>query len=246
MDFILQNAVDIGFIVILVITVAANARKGFVRTVLTLAALVLAFGFAEKAAEPVASWSYDAFVNKRVCEVIDENAAAFKTGQTTQQIVNEVVGLMPEYLNDKLTNQNIDLDKLQNQMDSVGDISGFSSQQISDSLVKPAAMILLKIICTLLCFVVFMLPLRLAIHFICKVVRLPVLRSADKALGGVLGFVKGIMFVYLLAMLFGLVGQVTAQPDVKQAIERSKIVTACQQTDFSGRFAELFDKNSTE
>ncbi|HBL41190.1 MAG TPA: hypothetical protein DDY98_06330 [Ruminococcaceae bacterium] len=246
MDFLMEYGVDIGLVAVLIVAIFANARKGFVRAVLTLAAVVLAFGFAQKAAEPVASWSYDTFFNKAVCEKITEKAADFSTGKTTRQIVNEVSLLMPQYLGDVMEDMGADLSAPSNPTEASDDANSIPAQQISDSIVKPAAMVLLKMVCTLLCFAMIMALFRVLIHFACKVVKLPVLRTADRALGGVLGLIKGIIIVYLLSMLCGLVAQVTVQPQVKQAIEQSKIVSACQQMDFSGNFAELFDKNSTE
>ena len=36
------------------------------------------------------------------------------------------------------------------------------------------------------------------------------------------------MLIYLLAMLFSLIGQVTEKPEIKQAVDRSVIIATCQ------------------
>ena len=223
----IQYGTDAALIAVVAAETLIHAKRGFVRTALTLLAAVIAFGVSLKAAEPLASWSYDAFLDKTVCERIEEHSAGFAAADTTKEIIDEVSRIIPDYLHPQLEKINIDLDSVSDQIDSAGKQSDQTARQISQRIIKPAAMLLLKSICLIVCYIVLSALFRLLIHAVCKAAKLPVLHTANKALGGVLGFLKGLLIVYLLALLCGLVGQITSKPEVKQAIDQSKIIAVC-------------------
>ena len=238
MDFAIQYGLDIALLAVLVFKVIWHAQKGFVHTVLTLLAVILSFGLALAAAEPVASWSYDLLLDQTVCETIDKHAKDFNDAHDVQEIVDEVAETIPAYLGQLFEKIDIDLNEVSRQIGSANVKTVPTSQQLSQQVVKPAAMVVLKTIVTILLYILIMAVFRLIIRLICKATKLPVLHTADKTLGGVLGFLQGFVLVYLVAMLCGLVGQVTSKPEAKQVIDHSKIVTICQQITFSGDAAD--------
>lgn len=242
MDLAVQYGADAALIAVLVFETVWHARKGFVRTILALFAAIIAFGVALKVAEPLASWSYDAILNPIVCEKLDEHAEEFADAQTAKEVAVEVADSIPHFLGTLLQKIDVDPNEVSSQIGSSDSEEPITSEQLSNDLVKPVAMIALKTVCVLICFAVFMGVFHAIIAVIDHVTKLPVLRTANRWLGGALGFLKGLVIVYLLAMLLGLIGQITEKPQVKQVVEHSRIVTTCQQIDFN----HLLDQNKTE
>lgn len=242
MDLAVQYGADAALLAVLAVETLHHARKGFVRTVLTLIAALVAFGLAQKFAEPLASWSYDAILNPIVCEKLDEHAAELDDAQTAAEVVAEVAESVPHFLGALLQTIDAEPNEVSRQIASADSEEPMTSEQLSNDLVKPVAMIALKTVCVLICFAVFMGVFHAIIAVIDHVTKLPVLRTANRWLGGALGFLKGLVIVYLLAMLLGLIGQITEKPQVKQIVEHSRIVTTCQQIDFN----HLLDQNKTE
>lgn len=226
MDFAIQYGTDLALLAVIAFQTLLNAKRGFMRSVLTLLATLLAFGFALKAAGPAASRFYDLFLDRVVCEKIEEHAADFAAADTTIEIIDEAQRIIPNYLDPILEKANVDLNDVSDRIGS-GSKNALTPQQISAKVIKPAAMVLLKPAFTLLCFGLLMAVMRLLIGAVCKVVKLPVLHSADKALGAALGLLKGLLIVYLLAIFCSLLAQVSGKPQIKQAVDQSKIIPIC-------------------
>ncbi len=238
MDFAMRYGLDILLIAVLAFDVIWHVKKGFVRTLLTLLAAIAAFCLAMKAAEPVATWCYDAFLDPMICEKVDEHISDFDDAHSAKEVVNEVARVIPEQLSTILKRINADPNDAVDQIGSVKDGGALTPQQISQKIVKPVAMVVLKIIATLLCYGVLMALFHVLIHLLCSVTKLPVLHSADKLLGGALGFLKGLVLVYLITLLCSLIAQVTTKPEMKQFMEQSSIIPVFQQIDFNGSHAE--------
>ena len=90
MDFILTVAVDLLFLIIVAISVISAMHKGFLRIVLSLVALVIAFAVASLANEPAAEWCYDSFVAdaviEKVYEVIPEGIDNIESTENKKEI----------------------------------------------------------------------------------------------------------------------------------------------------------------
>ncbi len=223
----IQYGIDLALLAVIAAETLLNAKRGFVRSVLTLLATLLAFGVALKAGEPAASWSYDTLLDRMVCEKVEAHVKDFAEADTTIEIINETERIIPDYLNPILEKINVDLNEVSDRIDESSK-SALTPQQISGKIIKPAAMVLLKPLCTLLCFGLLIVVLRLLISSACKAAKLPVLNTANKTLGAVLGLLKGLLIVYLLATFCSLVAQVTAKPQIKQAVDQSRIISLCQ------------------
>ena len=83
-------------------------------------------------------------------------------------------------------------------------LSGAQTTEIVNTIEKPVgelAVFAIAILLTVVLFIVLLIIFKLIARLIGKVFNLPVIRHVDMALGGILGFVEGVVLVIFLANL---------------------------------------------
>ncbi len=81
-----------------------------------------------------------------------------------------------------------------------------------------------KLIITVLCFVVLSVLLNWAVTIVNKFFKIPVLKQANKLLGGLLGALCGLMVVIVLCYALQIASHVVYKADFVNAVENSMIV----------------------
>ncbi len=218
MEFFSQFGIDLLFAVLLVISTLTAIRKGFLKCALSLVSVLLAFVVASSLNEPVAEWCYDSFISDFVVEKVENNLP--------EDIdYDSVVESIPDFVVEHLGNKEIEdtVDELKEKDLSTHKIA----EKISDKFISPVIILVLKLICYIIIFLILRFLLGIVSRIICKFVDIPALKQLNKALGGVLGFLKGLFVVFSLAVALNFVAQLlnkfNIDVEIVQAIENSFI-----------------------
>jgi len=184
------NWVDIVVLIILTINSLVGIREGFIVTVFNLAGFILSYYIA-KSYYPVVSKYIIAnpdffdkmkeFVSERVQPLVEKNAATNDTGLLLQGIK------LPKSII-KGISQNANLDSY------VKDMTDTASGLIAESLTH----MLINIISFLIVFAIAWFVIMLIVKVIDSFASLPILNQFNKLLGLSVGFVKGILILYLI------------------------------------------------
>lgn len=221
MDFISQFGIDLLFLIILVISILDSIRRGFLKSVLSLACVILAFIVASVLNEPVAQWCYDSFLSDSIVEKIEDNIPETEVEFDVESIADYV----PEFLIDR--NEEFDIDDIFDEAEKDGLSTHEIAETISDKIIGPPVIMILRLICYLIIFLLVRFLLSIVSRIISKLDKLPVIKQFNKTLGGLLGFVKGLFIVIALAVALNFIAEVLNNSDndnmITETIENSFI-----------------------
>ena len=216
MEF-LPFIIDILMIIIIIGSFFDGRRRGFVKTVLSIVATLIAVFFAYEYAQPVAAWFNDAFVHQRVAKsianVITENIA-----NGTQAVTDA----LPNYIIRAAEAAGISAGEL---ISSAG--AGIDAAKIGEQLCSALeGVFILPAIKAVAFFVIFAVCsgiLAIVIAVIDSIFKLPVIKSLNKLLGGVLGAVKGLIGVLIVSVVFCGISELFPETQFAQAVTQAFI-----------------------
>ena len=189
---------DIILALIFVLIVAGGYRKGFIKSLLGLASLLIAVVCASLFTPPVSSWLSDRYVENAVKDtvsssihsVIDDTENDEKSEGLFSAIEKFVIIDNGETAN-KYVSQILDSSFSDNTIDAV---SGEIAKTISKPLCNSAAFFVIFIISSLL--------VRIIASVLDGIFRLPILKQANKLLGLVLGLLCALIFMMVVSRVF--------------------------------------------
>ncbi len=176
-------------IILLIIGLCAffAAKKGFITTLLECVGFILAIIIAVNIAGPIAGFTYDNAIKPSITEAISTSAA--DAGE-------DIFENMPGFVSSMLKTAGVEKDSVVLDIDESAEEAAV---RISDTVVKPAAVSILRIIFTIPLFIILLILVKFLAKILNKIFSGAVLGGANKILGGVLGGAKGILYSVLFA-----------------------------------------------
>ncbi len=234
MDFVIKFGVDIALILILISAVISSMRKGFLKCILSLVCVVVALAAAAAFNETVAQWSYDSVLDSIVTEKVEESMLNGMESIDAVITVEAITQAIPQFLADSIAEMGIDINDVTKSIGSLDLSTHDTAQNISQQIIRPAALVLLRILAYILIFIFVRFLTGMITNLLSGIVKLPILRGVNKMLGAILGAVKGIVLVFSISMLLNLFSQIIKNTDVlAQAIENSNICGIISGVDFA-------------
>lgn len=225
MDYIV-DLILAGIVLAFTIT---GAAKGFVKTVLSFVAVVVAAILARTLTPSFAEQIYTAFVHERLVELIAENLGT---------AANDVGAALPDGVKLLAAAFGLDINAIISQMGASLDLNGVA-EYLAVNVAQPVVMILVRALTAVVIFVVLMAIFKFAIRIINRVFKLPVLKTANKGLGAVLGFVKGVVVVLLLGNIIIAFAGLSSNPEIQQAVDNSHVIKAVCEVDILDIFESI-------
>lgn len=189
---------DIILVAIFAAYVLFAAKKGFVRTLLELVAVVAAIFLSFQISPVIAQTAYDGFVEKQIVtaleEQIDENIDSLSVTEKT----NAVLDAIPEFAVSLASSAGVEISDIKDQISAQKFDSQNLAQSLVDKIAEPIVVGAIKIIIFILLAVVLMIVLKIAAKYISKLFDIPVVKSLNKSLGGVLGAIKGALVLLVI------------------------------------------------
>ncbi len=179
---------DVLTLAVLVIFIFISAKKGFARTILEFAAIIVAILLAVALGGKAADWVYDSFIKDSLVSGITttvDNALNDTVENFTESLPEILVkGAKAFGIYDKIS---------ECRLESVeGTVSALET-----NIMRPIATSILKVIASIILFVVLLFLLNLLVKAIDKVFKLPVVGDLNRALGGIVGFLKGLAVLFV-------------------------------------------------
>lgn len=208
---------DIAFVALIVISILDGRRKGFVKIILSFAAMLLTWFIASKLSLPVAEWANEAFVGGWITESI-EGAIADTVANGSQSFLETI----PDYIANAAQIAGISLENLASQLSSSVDPAA-AAEKIYAAVENKLVLSALRIISFFVLYALMNWVTSIVIGIIGKVFKLPVLKGFNKLLGSAVGAFKGIFIVAIVSIILGLVAMVIPETPFAQALEGSVI-----------------------
>jgi len=199
---------DILIVVVLLLSIWLGARRGFVYTLCSLLAVVVAFIGARILADalaPVVAGFLKPLLAETIQEMLEEQARNFGNSWDLLD-VDQILAAVKE-------REGIftwAAEQLERELASAPNLLPTAASLAADIAAAIAAKVAHSILFSV-GFVVILLAWKLLTRTLDLVAKLPVLHSFNAGLGAMLGAVKGLIFVYLFAWLSTLTGMIPSE-----------------------------------
>lgn len=187
MDFI----VDFLIVAVFALCIFVGVKNGLIRSIIGLVVVAAAAALAVWLSEPVASGIYDLFIKKSLETAVAAQLPDMSSAQLTSQNVQEVISSLPAAIVKAAQSMGVDIVAISEKTGSVDLSASNIAAEICDSVAKPIAVAVLKVLSFAVIFFVCDFFLQIAAKAVCKLFELPVIRSVNRTLGGVFGALKG-------------------------------------------------------
>ncbi len=211
--------IDIILAAVIIISIIIGRIRGFSRVILGFAASIGCIILARELAAPVGQWLND--------NLIHENLVGFISKTISDNIssgAQAVTSALPAYIVSAAESMGISI----NTLIGAQDISQISLKLAS--AVEAAFSPLLSTVGFIAVFAVCRLASGALLTFVPIFRRLPVIKTIDKTLGGIIGAAKGIIFFLLLCAAAVLCKEFFAETPLGTALDSSTLVYLFEKT----------------
>lgn len=196
MEVLIPVLYDALAVVILIVAVSRSSEKGFAATVTNIVGHVAAFFGALFVGKAGSQLIYSLFIQKKVLRFLKENlAGAIDIGDiadSLQSAADSLPGMVGNFFR---------LPALEQLEDQLGSSVSNAAVALEQGIIAPAITGFIHILLFLISFIAFCFLARYLSKAVGLAFSLPIIRTADRFLGGVLGLVQGGINLYLIALV---------------------------------------------
>ena len=194
--------IDLMLLLVLAAVVFWAVRRGFFATVLRLGAWIVSLAVSRVLGEALSAPLYNAFAAQPARRMVEANIGQAMDGSQAAQYAQQVIAELPDALSQLAERVGgVAPEQLIENLDAQQFTAANAAYVIEQSIIAPIGTAIIQLALTLLLFVVLLVAARLICRRLERVRKLPVLRQADKILGGALGAVKGVLLLFVLVLV---------------------------------------------
>ena len=233
-NILLLYGIDILLIVVLAVSVISSMRKGFLKCILSIICVIAAVVAATSLSLPAAEWSYDNLISGYVTQKVEAAMQDGLDSASAALTVNQIIDEIPDILITQLESFGIDIADVTKDISSLKLSVHDTAEKISQDIIRPGALVLLRMLCFILIYLAVRFVLGVLSKFISGIAKLPLLKQANKWLGAVTGVIKGVALILLISTLLNGYASLAADGDlVAESVENSAICKAVKNSDIT-------------
>lgn len=192
---------DVILVVIFAAFVLTAAKKGFVKTLLELVAVVAALILSYQLSPVVAQGAYDGFVKESMITSIEAQIDDNFNTATSAKKAEITLEALPDFMVSLASSAGVEINDIKAKIAS----EKFSSQNIATELVEkvaePIVIGALTIVFFMILAIILIFALKFVAHLISKLFDVPLIGTANMLLGGALGACKGVIVLLFLCTI---------------------------------------------
>jgi len=205
---------EVSTLSLFIIFIFLAARRGLVRTAMEFAGFLISSLGAAWLSSPIADFFYKSFVRQifvgKIKLILQRNTAAHMD-KTFDNVFREV----PKFVSYAAQKLNITYASCETGLkDAAEKGAETAAPLITDIIIGPVMILLIRVIATLILFTLFMIAMTLIIKAIDSIFDLPVLSGINTFFGGVLGALKAIAIVLIVCAAIRLWAPLTKTNEV--------------------------------
>ena len=213
-----MNIIDILILVVLGVSVVFGMYRGIISGVLSVAALIGAAALAFMLSGDLAAWLKG---NETLVETLMYYTDAGSRVSNLDLSLLSVSQISESTLAQILKSANLPAAFESAFLSGITSANG--SMTIAQLLSQTIVNVSISIISFLICFFVCYLAATFVIHLVQYVFELPVLRHLDALIGGMFGFVRGVLLLFILFALVPIVLAIAPVPMIEEMIAASRM-----------------------
>ncbi len=189
---------DIILIAIILLSVFIGLRKGAAKTLLSIAAILVSISIALVISRPLSEFLYDAVVKGSIEDDVRYSIALSKENEEGfKNPVSSVYVSAMSYFGQSKEETDTTCNELVSE-------KGIDAAPAVVDVFRPAIVSVVSVVITLILFLILSLVFGLIAKAISKIFRLPFINFADKLAGALLGLLRGVLTVLVIAFLLKL------------------------------------------
>ncbi len=198
-------AID-GITALIIVIFAVSAyRKGFLNTITMLFGTIASLIVSLTLSSPIARFVYDNCISEKVGEVVSRHMSGVTIGDMASfsRNMDSLINELPSVISGMLQSGfGLNIEKWYDKIAaaSVEDIAS----AVEEIIVEPIAVGLLRVLTFFVLFLSLMLIVNIVAAFLKGVNHLPLIGTVNEVLGGVMGAVQGMLYVFVLAAVLWL------------------------------------------
>ncbi len=219
-------ALDIIVVVIFAATVINCMRRGFILSAMDLLKSILAVGAAYIFAPALADFFKDAFLNdaitapvrNRLDVMLSETAGKFNIEKLFSDKPGEFVDILSRY--------GVDIEDFSDSWGSISQASADQVAQLAQDITASVVNTVSYILAFVALLVAALIVLTVVIVILSAVVKLPIIKGADRLLGTVFGVVSGFVLAFALSLSakVGFEALASVKPEIFDGVIEKTIV----------------------
>lgn len=195
MEMFLGILIDVLLCALVLIFIIGTAKKGFAATVFNILAFFGAFVLAAVIANYLSGWIFDTFFVESVTDKISNATTSLVADSTSEQIKSFVSTEFPFLFNYS------NISGIGINTDAISGAVGTTAGEIATSLIKPIFVSLISVFVYIISLIVCIPVLRFIGKKLSKIFNISIVGKVNAFLGAILGFVKGVVAVFIISAI---------------------------------------------
>ena len=214
---------DLCFLLLFAGTVYLAAKRGFFATLVSLAAYVLALLGAKGLSTALAPQIYNRFFAEQLTETVTEKLTGVLPNDYTQQ-VEAGLDAMPRYVNGLMQMLGISNEKIMDTLETSPLAKTNMVENVMTNFVSPVTTAVIRTILFVLIAFFLSVVLRIVGEVLIRLIKhLPVIKQIDTGLGVVLGVIRGVLLILIVALCLDLIAGSLNNPTFMETVDQSKV-----------------------
>lgn len=189
---------DVILVAIFAAFVFFAAKKGFMKTLLELVAVIAALALSYQFSSTLAKGVYDSMVKDNMITAIEEQIDDNVDISTAAKKAEVTIDALPEFVVSVASSVGVDVDSIKSKIISENLNSSNIATELVEKVAEPIVIGALKIVSFILLSVILIFILKFAAGFISKLFDVPIVGTANRVLGGLLGACKGVVVLVFI------------------------------------------------
>lgn len=190
---------DVLLIAVVAVFVLFGIKRGFIKSFVSLLGIIISLAIAFYLSTPISNFIFSNILRNPIHDKITEAVSAQLPDSANKddiklEIPEELLSLAKSLGIDVEEKLNVDFSK------DVDEILNNTADTIVDDIAAPIVTKLVWVICFIILFVLASIVVKLIASALNLVAKLPILKSANKLLGGVVGLFEGVLVAVVICL----------------------------------------------
>ncbi len=221
---------DIAVILIVVATVIAGYRHGFLRSIIGVIGLLVSLLLAFFVSGLIADGVYTGIIQPKTEETIASGISeSIGAAGSVEDGLKAAVEYLPGVVQNFMEDEGLSPESLAGQVDQkTEDTAHAIAATITDAVVRPVMTLAIRVVCFLILFVVLLVVTGILGKLLGKIIKHTPLKGVNSILGAVLGLLKSVMWVLFLVTVVQMIAHFSSDTGFisQKTIEDTTLVEA--------------------
>ncbi|MGN1125953.1 MAG: CvpA family protein [Ruminococcus sp.] len=192
-------ALDLGVIIIVLLTIVVCFKRGFAKTVLGLLSNIISVVGAFILGTSLSDLIYSGLIKDNI---IDSLSSSINSNlSTTSSTANEQTSALPDYIQSILSLFGYSTDTVNQNIDTMVETQSNNIASAVESAIGPVITAIISFFLVIILFFIFRFITARLSKLIAGVMEVPVLHTVNRLLGGLVGILDGLVIVYFLTAI---------------------------------------------